>query len=491
MRFMVLACDYDGTLATHGSVDDATLESLERCLDSGRKLVLVTGRELPELQQVFPGLNLFEWVVAENGALLYRPATREEKPLAPPPSEEFVSLLRQRGVSPCSTGRVIVAAWQPHETIILQTIRDLGLELQVIFNKGAVMVLPSGINKATGLAAALLELGMSPHNAVAIGDAENDHALLASCEAGVAVANALPTLKEHADWVTPASHGAGVRQLVDQLVGSDLAELDPKLTRHDFLLGQDTQGNPFRLHPFRGNLLIAGSSGGGKSTVATAIIEQLVDHGYQACIVDPEGDYEGLVNVLAIGEDHQAPTPDAALKVFESPIQSASVNLLGLPFQGPPRFFSFAGRSATRIRARTGRPHWVVIDEAHHVWPPAWEPCALATPHQLDRTIFITLDPHLLPPDALKTVELVLAVGQNPSGTLQSFASTIGIEVSKLDGALLDIEHGMGMAWKVDAPNPPQTIKVTPAPCNFAAMSASMPRVSWSEAIRPCSRPSG
>ncbi len=463
MRFVVLACDYDGTLATHGSVDDATLESLARCLDSGRKLVLVTGRELTELQQLFPGLNLFEWVVAENGALLYRPATREEKPLAPPPSEEFVNMLRQRGVSPCSTGRVIVAAWQPHETIILQTIHDLGLELQVIFNKGAVMVLPSGINKATGLAAALLELGLSPHNAVAIGDAENDHALLASCEAGVAVANALPTLKEHADWVTPASHGAGVRQLVDRLVGSDLAELDPKLIRHDILLGQDTQGNPFRLHPLRGNLLIAGSSGGGKSTVATAIIEQLVDHGYQACIVDPEGDYEGLVNVLAIGEAQQAPTLDAALRVFESPIQSASVNLLGLPFKDRPSFFHSLATRLDDLRARTGRPHWIVIDEAHHVWPTTWEPGALATPHQLDRTIFITLDPHLLPPDALRTVELVLAVGQNPFSTLQSFASTIGIEIPKTDGAPIDISQGMALAWKVDAPNPPQPIKVTPA----------------------------
>ncbi len=151
---MVLACDYDGTLAKHGLVDEPTLQSLERCLDSGRKLVLVTGRQLPELMEIFPGLYLFEWVVAENGGLLYRPATRQEKPLADPPSEEFVALLRERGVSPCSTGRVVVAAWEPHQTTILQTIHDLGLELQVIFNKGAVMVLPSGINKATGLSCA-------------------------------------------------------------------------------------------------------------------------------------------------------------------------------------------------------------------------------------------------------------------------------------------------------------------------------------------------
>src|SRR5205823_4267005 len=97
---------------------------------------------------------------------------------------------------PLSVGQVIVATWHPHEQAVLDTIRDLGLELQVVFNKGAVMILPSGVNKATGLLAALNSLGLSPHNAVAIGDAENDHALLAACECGVAVANALPSVKE-------------------------------------------------------------------------------------------------------------------------------------------------------------------------------------------------------------------------------------------------------------------------------------------------------
>lgn len=68
-------------------------------------------------------------------------------------------------------GRVIVATWEPHQTTVLEVIRELGLELHVIFNKGAVMILPSGVNKATGMAATLDELGLSPHNTVGIGDA--------------------------------------------------------------------------------------------------------------------------------------------------------------------------------------------------------------------------------------------------------------------------------------------------------------------------------
>ena len=155
MRYLALCTDYDGTLATDGRVFPETVAALERLLASGRRVVLVTGRELDDLKKVCPRLDLFEYVVAENGALLYHPATGEETPLAQRPPESFVALLRQRGVGPISVGRVIVATWEPHETLVLATIRDLGLELQVIFNKGAVMILPGGVNKATGLAQAL------------------------------------------------------------------------------------------------------------------------------------------------------------------------------------------------------------------------------------------------------------------------------------------------------------------------------------------------
>jgi hydroxymethylpyrimidine pyrophosphatase-like HAD family hydrolase len=222
MRYLALACDYDGTLAHHGRVDQPTLAALERLLASGRKLILVTGRELEDLQRTFSRLELFEWVVAENGALLYRPAGREVILLAEPPPPRFTEALRRRGVAPVSVGRVIVATWHPHETAVLEAIRDLGLGLQVIFNKGAVMVLPSGVNKATGLAAALEHMGLSAHNVVGVGDAENDHAFLAMCACSAAVANALPAVKETADFVTRGDHGAGVAELIGELLHNDL-----------------------------------------------------------------------------------------------------------------------------------------------------------------------------------------------------------------------------------------------------------------------------
>jgi hydroxymethylpyrimidine pyrophosphatase-like HAD family hydrolase len=187
MRYHVLATDYDGTLAHEGAVAPEMLAALARVRGSGRKLLLVTGREVDDLLRVFPDVAAFDLVVAENGAVIYNPSTRQTRTLAEPPPAAFVDQLQQRGVAPISVGHVIVATWQPHETVALDVIRTMGLELQVIFNKGAVMILPSGINKAVGLQGALDELQLSAHNTVGVGDAENDHAFLAMSECAVAV----------------------------------------------------------------------------------------------------------------------------------------------------------------------------------------------------------------------------------------------------------------------------------------------------------------
>lgn len=241
MHYLALCTDYDGTIAHHGVVDDLTIDALTRLRASGRKLIMVTGRELAELISVFPRLDLFDLVVAENGALLYNPATEEQKPLCEPPLPQFVAALQARGVTPLSVGKTIVATWEPYEKVTLEVIRDLGLELQVIFNKGAVMILPSGVNKATGLKAALKELHLSEHNAVGVGDAENDHAFLGICECAVAVANALPALQEAADFVTQATHGTGVTQLIEEILRDDLASREPARRLHRIELGKHPQ----------------------------------------------------------------------------------------------------------------------------------------------------------------------------------------------------------------------------------------------------------
>jgi HAD superfamily hydrolase (TIGR01484 family) len=220
MRFRALATDYDETLATHGRVESATIAGLKRLHASGRRLLLVTGRELPDVKRIFPEIATFDAVVAENGAVLYLPSSARETLLCEPPSEALIAALRESKV-PISVGRGIIATTEPHQVAVLNSIHELGLELQVIFNKGAVMVLPSGINKATGLGHALRELAIAAENTVAIGDAENDHAFLAACGCGVAVANALASLKSHAHVVTVGSQGAGVLEVIEELLAND------------------------------------------------------------------------------------------------------------------------------------------------------------------------------------------------------------------------------------------------------------------------------
>jgi hydroxymethylpyrimidine pyrophosphatase-like HAD family hydrolase len=232
MRFLALATDYDGTLATHGRVDDIVLPALGRLRDSGRKLLLVTGRELHDLQSVFPEAALFDRVIAENGALLFRPSSKEEVALCGPPDPTLLAALRGRGV-PFSTGRAIIATDDAHHAAVASAIHELNLalEVHVILNKGSLMILPWGVDKKTGLEAALAELHLAPANVVGIGDAENDASLLAACGCAAAVANALPQIKRNADLVTASAHGAGVAELIGQLLDNDLGRYALRYTR--------------------------------------------------------------------------------------------------------------------------------------------------------------------------------------------------------------------------------------------------------------------
>jgi len=360
MRYLALCSDYDGTLAHDGRLTDSTIASLERLIASGRRLVMVTGRELPELLDVCPRIDLFEYVVAENGALLYCPKSREEKPLAEPPPKAFAEELRKRGVGRVSVGRVIVATWEPHETTVLQTIRDLGLELHVIFNKGAVMVLPAGVNKASGLKRALDAMGLSPHNAVGVGDAENDHAFLSLCECSVAVANALAGVKDKADIVTRGARGEGVSELIEHLLTDDLASFEPRLNRHNILVDKEAH-----LRPYGVNMLLTGAPGS-----ATPILERLAERAYSYVLVDPEGAYEALPGAVRIGTTQRAPTFEEVIQLLSKPDESAIVNLAGLPAGEREAFIIGLMPRLVELRQRIGRPHWIVISDLRGLTAP-------------------------------------------------------------------------------------------------------------------------
>ncbi len=221
MRFLAIATDYDATLATDGYAHPPALTALRRAQAAGRKLILITGRELESLRNVFPALTLFDLVVAENGALLYQPATNRERLLCQAAPNGLVTELRHLGVQPLSVGRCIIATVTPQETVVEKAIRDLRLHWDVIMNRESVMVLPRGIHKGTGLIAALTDLGIPGEAVMGIGDAENDYAFLRMCGLSVAVANAIPDLKQKVRLVTKGERGAGVAEAVNQLLSID------------------------------------------------------------------------------------------------------------------------------------------------------------------------------------------------------------------------------------------------------------------------------
>ena len=459
MRYLALATDYDGTLAHDGRVNESTLAAVERLRQSGRRLVLVTGRELEDLQKTFQHLELFDRVVAENGALLYRPASHEEKVLGAAPPRPFLETLRARGV-PISVGRSIVATWEPHEVTVLDVIHKLGLELHVVFNKGAVMVLPSGVNKATGLAAALDELKLSLHNTIGVGDAENDHAFLAACECAAAVSNALPALKERADIVTRRDQGAGVVELIDRLLADDLAEGGPRLRRHDILLGAREDGTGERIAPYGVNVLVAGSSGSGKSTLTTGVLERLAGAGYQFVIIDPEGDYSSLEGAVVLGDAKRAPLAEEVLGLLETPGKNAVVNLLGVALEHRPSAFAGLLPRLQELRTRTGRPHWIVVDEAHHLMPATWTPAPQALPQRPGGMLFITVHPELLAPVVLQAVDLLLAVGATPEKTVEGYCKAVGKTPPPLKP--LELATGEALAWRPASGAPPARLRSEP-----------------------------
>ena len=428
MRYLALASDYDGTLAEHGSVSEETIAALRSFRQSGRKLIVVTGRELADLQTVFPQSELCECIVAENGAVLYWPATHDKHVLGPTPPREFVQLLRDKGVQPLGVGDVIVGTWHPNENIVLDAIRELGLELQVIFNKGAVMVLPAGINKQSGLAAALSAMDISPHNVAGIGDAENDHALLNYCECAVAVANALPAVKAAVDIVTEGDHGAGVRELIDRILKDDLATWEPKVERRSILLGQEGDEHVL-IRPYGAVILIAGPSGSGKSTFVTALLEQLAEKNYQTCLIDPEGDYDRLHGIVVLGNEKHAPEQDQIAQALQKPDTQVAVNLMGMPLERRPSFFSTLFSRLEQIRTQTGRPHWIVVDEAHHMLASESIPGSAASANELNGLILITVHPDHVAQAALGRVNVIVAIGRSPENVIQEFARVTGVRV--------------------------------------------------------------
>ena len=413
MNVHVVATDYDGTIAEGNRVAEVTAKALDRIRATGRKLLLVTGRMLPDLQAVCPEADrMFDAIVAENGAMVYFPERREVRVHGDAPEPALLDALRRRGV-PFDVGSAIVATHEPYAEAALAAIREAGVERTLVFNKGALMLLPGGVTKGTGLAAALAALELSPHNMVGIGDAENDHAFLAMCECSVAVADAVPALRERADYVTRLPAAAGTVEFIEEHLMRDLAEILPGLARHRLPLGERGEGNPVSVPSHGTSLLIIGPSGSGKSTLTGVLAERVLETGRSLVLIDPEGDYRTLSEMEDVvvfgGKGEQAlPSPDELDQLVR---HSRTSLVLDLSAMGLPEKVAYATKvlaAVAAVRSATGLPHWLIIDEAHHVLPAEGAPAAELVRPGVEAIALITLDAGKLEP-AVRALPNVVA----------------------------------------------------------------------------------
>ncbi len=368
MLLKLLACDYDGTLASEDRIGPAALAALERARSAGLALVLVTGRSFFDLTRVCERLDLFNAVVAENGAVLYFPRPGVLRDQAPPPSPRLLAELDRRGVD-YERGRVIVGTARADEAQVRAVLDALGLDVDLIANRARLMLLPPGVSKGSGLRQVIRELGLSFHDVLGVGDAENDIALVDTCGFTACPEDAVPALQARVDWVFPGRNGEALAQAITgPILGGTLPLA--RSPRHRLQIGWTTAtGRPVSV-PARGvNVLIQGDPLSGKSWLAGALVERLVAARYAVCVIDPEGDYHVLARLPGM-----TPTEirsDAALHRALAPIEgdpsaSVVVDLSTLPHTRKIRAVEATLAGIHRLRDRVGRPHWILLDEAHY-----------------------------------------------------------------------------------------------------------------------------
>ncbi len=365
MRFDVLAIDYDGTIADNGVCHPAVRQALTDLGRAGITVILVTGRVLSDLRRVAGDLDFAHAVVAENGAVVSFPHSGRSLRLHDAPDGGFARALRERGVA-LTTGECVIETSASDAPVVLDVIRAMELPLVLAFNRSRLMVLPQAVSKATGLREALATLRLSGHNALAIGDAENDHALLAAAEVGVGVRWGSAALCRAADLVLEGTGPADVASFLRSLAGD--RHLPAANGRRRVLLGQTGEGRPVTLAIRGRNVLISGDPRSGKSWVAGLLAEQLMLARYCVAVLDPEGDYrtlEALPGTRVVGDEH-APAPADIERAFRFADGSLVIDLSHLSHAVKLDGMRSILPAVARLREHRGLPHRVVVDEAHY-----------------------------------------------------------------------------------------------------------------------------
>jgi hydroxymethylpyrimidine pyrophosphatase-like HAD family hydrolase len=446
MKFGVLALDYDGTIARDGALDLDVKAAILGARARGIVAVLVTGRILSDLRQAAGDLEFVDAVVAENGAVLAFP-NGQTRLIGHLPPQVFLDELHYRGIQFMS-GQCIVETDAASAPQILGVIRELELPLVLLFNRSRLMILPQSISKGTGLRVALHALRLSAHNAIAIGDAENDHDLLAACEIGVAVSWGSPALQKEADQIL---QGDGPHAVADyiQHAAQEMRLPLGRIGRHRMAVGTAEDGRPIAPAVHGRNFLVVGDPQSGKSWANGLACEQMILQGYCVCLIDPEGDYgtlESLPGVVVLGGGDQPPEiPDVAraLRHFDL---SVVVDLSRILYEDKVRYLNALLPMLASLRRNTGLPHRIVIDEAHYFLrePNVQQLLDL----ELGAYTLVTYRPSDLHPDLRKDLKAIIVKRLTRPAEVQTLLTMVGYKGAEQEwtstlGALADNEAAL------------------------------------------------
>jgi len=446
--FRAVAVDFDGTLAV-GAVALGTLAALAEARARQIRVILVTGRIMNDLRAVFPEVDdSVDAIVAENGAVLV--ARAGIRRLANPVPAAVSTELAARGVAH-QRGQVVLACAAADEPTAAGVIRELGLDCQLVRNRGELMILPAGVTKGTGLIEALGVLGLSRHNAIGVGDAENDHSLLEVCEVGVAVANAVDAIRAHADVVLSLPDGEGVADLLRGPILAGRGYVHPR--RWQLTLGTDDRGETVTLPASQLNIAICGGTGEGKSYLAGLVLEQLVQLGYCVVVFDPEGDHRGLGELRGVyvtgGQEARLADPADVVRLLREGYASVVIDLSHLDAAGQADYAARLSGEVEAHRAATGLPQWVAVDEAHRPIGRNGAARRMVNP-AAKGYLLVTWQPEELSADALAALDAVITLGSpDPASQFVDLAAAIA-DMSRPEIArLLDGPPGRAvLAWR-------------------------------------------